>query len=362
VSETRYKHSVDPVKTDGRDIDREIGQLVGEAAQQVSGKVDQHIQNIAQEWKALPAPEKNGPSYYNRPMLKEPVWKWFIPLYYYLGGASGATLVIGAAAQLDRSGRLDQLIRRCHWTGILGSSVSGALLIFDLGRPSRFLHMFRVFRPTSPMNVGVWILSGAAPAAITASFLARRRGIWGALGEVCGIVSGLFGLGLATYTGVLVGNSAIPLWQESRLVLPILFGASGVASAGSIFDLLAEDKEARRITFIFGTAGRVAELAAAFAMERQAARIPRVALPLKNGASGLMWRAAAVLTAASLIAGLLPGGGRKKRIAAGVLGTAGSLLLRFAVHHAGVISARDPRASFHSQTSSKHPNALPPPA
>ena len=33
------------------------------------------------------------------------------------------------------------------------------LLIVDLGRPMRFLHMLRVFKPTSPLSVGSYILS-----------------------------------------------------------------------------------------------------------------------------------------------------------------------------------------------------------
>ena len=46
---------------------------------------------------------------------------------------------------------------------------------------------------------------------------------------------------------------------------------------------------------------------------------------------------------------LLPRQSRKKRIISGLLGTAGSIMLRFAVHYAGAKSARDPRASFHQQ-------------
>jgi len=85
--------------------------------------------------------------------------------------------VIGAAAQLDRTGRLDNLMRRCHWAGIIGSAISGAILVYDLGRPSRFHHMLRVFRPTSPMNMGVWILSSVSPSAIAAALCANRGGI-----------------------------------------------------------------------------------------------------------------------------------------------------------------------------------------
>ncbi len=312
--------------------------------------IQQMTQSQSQTQSVTPVRESlPGPTYYDRPVLKEPVWTLEIPLYYYVGGAAGASLVLGAAAQLDRSGDLHNLVRRCHWSGIIGSTIAGGLLISDLGRPERFLNMLRVFRPTSPMNMGAWILSGAAPTAITAGLLMTRPGYWGKLGDLFGFASGLFGMGLATYTGVLVANTAIPVWQQSGRVLPILFGASAMASAGSIFDMLLENPRERRITYTFGTIGRVAELAAAVAMERQAAKRPLVAKPLKSGASGLLWKAATALTAASLITSLLPNRTRKKRVIAGVLGTAGSLALRFAVHQAGAASARDPQATFEPQ-------------
>jgi formate-dependent nitrite reductase membrane component NrfD len=223
------------------------------------------------------------------------------------------------------------------------------LLVDDLGKPSRFLNMLRVFRPTSPMNMGTWILSGAAPTAITAGLFLRRGGFLHWIGEGFGFASGLFGMGLATYTGVLVGNTAVPLWQSSRRILPLLFGASAMASAGSLFELFSDSTRERRITRTFGTIGRVAELAAAVAMEKRVANVPQVARPLRSGFSGFLWKASTLLTAASLVASLLPRTSRKKRVVAGVLGAAGSIALRYAVHTAGIASARDPRATFHSQ-------------
>lgn len=347
---TLYKESVDPVTTDGRDIDTSIATLTGEASHQVSSVPDQHMQKIAGTWHALPGRQADDPTYYDRPMLKAPVWKPYIPAYYFVGGAAGASLALGAAAQLDGSRDLDRLIRRCHWTGIIGSSIAAVLLISDLGRPKRFLLMLRVFRPSSPMNMGAWILSVAPSAAVTAGLFARRSaGPLRWIGETAGYVSGVFGLALATYTGVLVSNSAVPVWQECRRVLPILFGASAAASAGAIFDLLSEGERARNITYIFGLGGRIAELSASVAMERTASRIPSVGRPLKRGLSAVLWRTATALTGASIVAMLWTGRSRRARTIAGALGIGGSLIMRFAVEQAGKASALDPRASFHQQ-------------
>ncbi len=337
------------VTTDGRDIDQSIAELSGEGALQHAKPFDKHTRELSNVWTRDPIRGAEHATYYDRPVLKEPVWHWAIPLYYYIGGAAGASLVIGAAAQIDRSGKLENLMRRAHWTGIIGSALSAGILIYDLGKPSRFHHMLRVFRPTSPMNVGVWILSSISPSAIMAAMFGQRSGLLGAFGEISGIASGLSGLALSTYTGVLVANSAIPIWQESRHVLPILFGASAVAAAGSLFDLTFSDPAARRVTYTFGNIGRVVELAATLALEEQVARVPRVAKPLKTGVSGLLWKSATVLTAGSLLLGAFSGKSKKRRAAAGMMGTVGSLLMRYGIHRAGIASARDPRATFELQ-------------
>ncbi len=287
-------------------------------------------------------------SYYGRPLLNEPVWEWAVPAYYFVGGLTGAALVLGAAAQtLDRKNS-ERFIRRCHWIGLVGAAVSSALLIYDLGRPSRFLNMVRVFRPTSPMNVGAWILSGLGGTSAAAILFRGREGVFGAIGEASGYASGVLGLGLATYTGVLVSSTAVPLWQESRKMLPILFGSSAMASVGSVFEMFVENAQERRIAKAFGTVGQLAEIAAAVIMEQQASVVPRVGRPLRRGLSGAMWRGAALLTATSVAVGVVASG-KNKRVAAGLLGALGSLLMRFAVQHAGVVSSRDARASFHQQ-------------
>ncbi len=184
---------------------------------------------------------------------------------------------------------------------------------------------------------------------MVAILLRKRGGVLGRIGNLCGLAAGVFGLGLATYAGVLLANTAVPLWQESRRVLPILFGSSAMASVGSACEIFVDDAGQRRIVRAFGTIGQLVELTASVAMERQASVVPRVGRPLKRGLSGAMWRTAAVLTASSVIVSLLPNRSRRKRYAAGVLGTLGSVLMRFAVEHAGVVSARDARASFHQQ-------------
>jgi len=299
----------------------------------------------------LPATEQESPTYYELPMLKEPVWKWYIPAYFYVGGLSGACAVLGASADLLGGPGMVRLSRQCRLIAATGAAASAVLLIADLGRPARFLNMLRVFRPSSPMNIGTWILStfgacaglAALPAVLAVPTPLRR------LADGAGIGAGVIGLPLTGYTGVLLANTAVPLWQGARRSLPILFSSSGAATAASVLEILGDSDEGAAVTFRFGLIAKATELAMTLLLEREVSVVPRVARPLRSGFSGALWRAAQAAGAASLILSVV---GRKRtwtRRAAGVLGAAAALGLRFALFHAGKRSARDPRASFEQQ-------------
>jgi hypothetical protein len=209
--------------------------------------------------------------------------------------------------------------------------------------------MLRVFRPTSPMSIGSWVLAAATPLSAGSALLTFSHGPLYRLGQGAGIGAGILGLPLATYTAVLISNSAVPIWQQGRKILPLLFGASSMAGLASLLDLMELRNDERHVSVYFGTVGRVAELAAGAVMEREAARVPQVGKALHEGVAGALWTAAKVATASSLVISLLPGQTRGKRIAAGVLGTIGAVCLRFAVFHAGKASSLDPRATFRQQ-------------
>ena len=336
-----------------RDIDSDVATLDGEGAQQQVRRRDRHLEQVTpQPWNRIPDSGQD-PTYYDRPLLKKSVWSIDIPLYYFLGGAAGAAMTLGSALQLASTGRNDRKLRGasavCHWTGIAGSTLGAAFLIHDLGRPARFLYMMRVFRPTSPMNMGVWILGAAAPTAIATGLFLNRPGVLGLIGESAGYASGILGAGLACYTGVLVANSAIPVWQGARRWMPLLFMASSAATVGSLLDVFAGAETTRTVALVFGGAGRIAEIAGAQMVERAALTVPRVAIPFHRGGGAVLWKAATIATAASLGLALTAGKSRSRARLAGILGAAGSLMLRFAVHYISNASSADARASFRQQ-------------
>jgi hypothetical protein len=103
----------------------------------------------------------------------------------------------------------------------------------------------------------------------------------------------------------------------------------------------------------FGLAGNIAEIAAGYLVEKDAARVERVARPLKEGLGGSLWKASKFATIASLVLSVVAGRSRWGRWVAALLGNAGAVSLRFAVFHAGKASSRDPRATFETQRHSE---------
>lgn len=340
---------------DGRFIDPSVGLLEGEAAQQATperragteGSVPFEVWSRSPHEHLEETPEE--PTYYDRPTLKEPVWIWAVPAYFYTGGAAGAASVLAAAAQLAGRGRFERLIRRGHWIGAAGTSIGSALLIYDLGRPERFVNMLRVFRPTSAMNMGSWILASASSASAGAALLSRSNGRAKRFGDTAGLAAGITGMPLAGYTAVLLADTAVPLWQQARRTLPFLFIGSAMSTAASLLEMGELDDDEEQVVKMFGIVGKAAELAATVAVERELDQVEGLGRPLREGLAGSLWKTTKATTAASLALSLLPGKSRVKSVMAGLLGNAGSLALRFAVFYAGKASARDPRATFRQQ-------------
>lgn len=294
-------------------------------------------------------------SYYGRPVLKAPVWTFEVPTYFWTGGVGGASAALAFGAELTGN---EELARRA-WANALGAlAVSPALLVSDLGVPRRFINMLRVFKVTSPMSVGSWLLAGASSATALAAGSSlsgeRRRE-----GRVAGAVAAALGLPLATYTAALVANTAVPVWHEARRELPFVFAASAAASAGAAAVVTTPERHATPARAL-AVGGGVAELLAAGAMER---RLGDLGAPYRSGRAGVFARAALAAGVGALAwdarqraggshrgtRGARPSRDRGLTLAGAGLLAAGSLLERWAVFSAGAQSAADPTATVGPQ-------------
>jgi formate-dependent nitrite reductase membrane component NrfD len=275
-------------------------------------------------------------SYYGRPIVKEPVWQPEIPFYFFFGGIAGASSLLHAGARVVGN---ETLARRSLFIGAVADVVSPILLVSDLGRPERALNMFRVFKVTSPMSVGSWVLLVSGGASNTAALL-ELVGKWKPVKVAAEVVSALSGPPLATYTGTLLADTSIPVWHEARRELPWLFGLSASASAGAAATMLVPPREAgaaRRLA----VGGVAATLALTEAMKRRLGFVGEV---YDQDEAGKFAHVAKGCTAAG--AALLASRGKRSRAAAiggGALVLAGELALRWSVFRAGFQSARDPR-------------------
>ncbi|MGY1822022.1 NrfD/PsrC family molybdoenzyme membrane anchor subunit [Geodermatophilus sp. SYSU D00079] len=275
-------------------------------------------------------------SYYGRPIIKPPVWKSpDVPLYLFLGGAAGSASILGAIADLTDRPQLTRVTRLLSGGGAIASV---GFLVHDLGRPERFLHMLRVLKPTSPLSVGTYILSPFSAAA-GATAAVELLGWFPRLKRFGGAVAALFGGPLATYTGVLLANTAVPSWHAAHTQLPYLFGASGMAAGGGLAMALTPVDEAGPARKM-AVAGAAIELAVTHRVENDHGIVSE---PYHEGRPGALLRAAKACTAAGAALTVVAGRRRPGAVASGVLLAAGSLLTRFGVFEAGLVSAKDPK-------------------
>ncbi len=284
--------------------------------------------------------------YYGIHLLKEPQWNWAVPLYFFIGGAAGASAVVGNVA--DFIGDDYDLARKARWLAFGGAALSGAILVYDLGRPERFLNMLRVLKPQSPMSVGAWVLAAFSANAAAAKFadaVTEQFGpslpvrLFGAAAKAGSIA---WGLPFSNYTGVLIGATALPAWNRNVRTLPIHFGASGLQSAVSLLELWGHE-DSRALNFL-GIASAAYECWEGMHIENDGHPAQK---PLRQGTSGKLVRAGGLLSgpvalALRLIAGS-SGSDRSiqlRRIAA-LSGITGSLLTRYGWMQAGKASAQD---------------------
>jgi DMSO reductase anchor subunit len=275
-------------------------------------------------------------SYHGQPVIKEPIWTWEIPVYFFTGGLAGAGAGLAYLAELRGN---DVLARRAWTIALAAIGVSPVLLSSDLGRPLRALNMFRMFKVTSPMSVGSWILlaSGNATGVASANALA---GLFPGLARPARPAAAALGLALSTYTGALVANTAVPVWHEARRLLPFVFGSGAALSAGAaaaIATPVDRAAPARRLAL----AGALLETGLKHTMETSLGELGR---PYAEGAAGRYGRMAHGFIGTG--AAVLATRGRTSRPAAvlgGALLLAGALSARFSVFRAGFQSAADPR-------------------
>lgn len=282
-------------------------------------------------------PDAQFESYYGKPILNKPTWESRdIAGYLFLGGLAGGSSVLAAGAELTGRRRLARSMKLGGLVAILGSLVA---LIHDLGRPERFVNMLRVFKPTSPMSVGSWILTVYGPQAGVAA-LTDVTGLFPRIGKLATVGASLAGPAVASYTAALISDTAVPTWHDGHRQMPFVFVGSAATAAGGLGVLAAPISEAgpARRTLLLGA---TTELIANEVMTRQ---MGLSAEPLHEGKAGSYLKAAKALSVTgAVLGGLLGHRSRTAAVLGGAAALAGSACTRFGIFHAGVASSEDPK-------------------
>lgn len=317
---------------------------------------------------AIPLDALTGPSYYDIPILKKPVWSWEIGCYFFLGGLSAGSYILARVAERLGGDRYRAVTRAGTAIAMGALMPCPILLIDDLGQRSRFHHMLRVFKPRSPMNLGSWVLTGYSGILFVTAVNewfggAERRGM---LGRAALLVLDAAGVPLALlfsgYTGVLLSATSTPVWTRNPWLGP-LFTASAIGNAASAISLALEVDEAvsgsshdavgAEPLEKIDTAARLAEAATLTGYLSTAGSLAK---PLTHGEKApYFWGAAAGLAVSEVLKRAPVGGraGRLLKAASAVIGVAGGLALKWAMQQAGAPSAADPEAN--RQSSRPHP-------
>jgi protein NrfD len=297
-------------------------------------------------------------TYYGQPSVKPSLWGWLVSSYIFVAGLGGASQIIAAAADLTGGEELATIVRRGRYIALGAVLAAGPLLIIDLHTPQRFYNMLRIFRKTSPMSIGTWVLMsfGASSAALAAAQFAKDRGrAPGRIAEtattVLQVVAALAGMPMTTYTGALLSATSTPLWAAAPRLIAAAFGASAMACGAAALRLGQKDRgavdgDSRALDRIGFMAGAV-ELALLLSL-RQRLRDQGVDGAFRETGWGLGYDVGAVVLGAAVpvmhdAASVFETGPAPKpspAIAFAIL--AGGFLLRHILLRAGNISAKRP--------------------
>jgi formate-dependent nitrite reductase membrane component NrfD len=187
--------------------------------------------------------------------LQNPLWEWWIVFYFFVGGIAGGAYFTSAVVELVGDPEDRPIARAGYYIAFPLAVLSGLFLILDLGSPLRFWHML-VYRKTflpwpvldSPISIGSYgllVFSLFSFLSLLDTMVESGRLPWAPLRlrynsvprRIYAILGGIAGFFLASYTGVLLATTHLPMWVNTPL-LGALFVASGASTGMAAIALL----------------------------------------------------------------------------------------------------------------------------
>jgi hypothetical protein len=177
------------------------------------------------------------PTYYGRPALKPSLYGWTVAIYVFIGGLAGGAQIIATVADLLGVPDAGGVVLGGRVIALAGAILGALLLTIELHTKQRFLNMLRIFRATSPMSIGTYVLVSFgfwSLAALTCEFFGPH---WQTL--TFGALAGVAGWFMTTYTASLLAATSTPLWAAAPRCLAVRFAASAMASGAAALSIIA---------------------------------------------------------------------------------------------------------------------------
>jgi protein NrfD len=302
----------------------------------------------------VPIPQGAGRplTYYGRPALKPSLYGWTVALYIFIGGLAGAAQILATAAELIAT-RGSTVILAGRSVALAGAILGGVLLILDLHTKQRFYNMLRIFRPTSAMSIGTYVLMSFGFWSLVA--LCAQLAGWRWLAVAGGAIASIAGWGMMTYTATLLATTSTPLWAAAPRLLAVRFAASAMATAAAALAIVAVWSAGGVV--LAGSFRNIAVLAlivefGAGVMSRRVYRSRGVDHPLHANPWGPVHLVGAQLAGSVLpialyvLADVNPASTVAATIAASLCVLVGGLLMRGSIMLAGNLSANRPEDYF----------------
>jgi Ni/Fe-hydrogenase subunit HybB-like protein len=191
-------------------------------------------------------------------VTKPPNWHALVAWDVLLNNLTAGLFLAAACGALAAPDVFGPLEPAAYLTALVLLLIDLVLLVLDLGDPLRFHHMLRVFKPTSPMSLGVWCLTAYSfPLAVAAllSLVPERGAALGWLRVAAVIVAVPPALGIVIYKGVLFSTTAQPVWRDARWLGAYLTASAlalGCATLLGLAALLGHERAAAALRVALG--------------------------------------------------------------------------------------------------------------
>jgi len=174
--------------------------------------------------------------------MEELNWGLPVILYLFLAGLGAGAVTVSGSVLLRKGGfgASRFAIARCGaLIGPLPVMLGTFLIVFELGQPFRALNLFKVIN-LSPMSIGTWLLATFIVLSLlyALTFLPGSAKPGDRLSPIRKTLAWIcvpFGIGVAIYTGVLLGAMpARPFWNSPILAGLFVFSALSTGTAAII--------------------------------------------------------------------------------------------------------------------------------